>query len=29
MLYTDYDRKESIEKKILAVILEELGAKTN
>jgi hypothetical protein len=28
MLYKDYDRKFSMEKKILAVSLKELGAKT-
>jgi hypothetical protein len=29
MLYNDYDRRCSIEKKNLAVSLKELGAKTN
>jgi hypothetical protein len=29
ILYKDYDRRCSIEKKILAVILKGLGAKTN
>jgi hypothetical protein len=29
MLYKDYDRRSSIEKKILAVSLKGLGAKTN
>jgi hypothetical protein len=29
ILYKDYDRRCSIEKKILAVSLKELGAKTN
>jgi hypothetical protein len=29
MLYKDYDRKGSVEKKSLVVILKGLGAKTN